>query len=153
MTEIKRAKILKFNSEKCVGCLECEKACSQVHFKCDDGGEKSAIRIHEKDGSFQMHVCNQNGLCIDMCPVGAIERMPNGTVILNKNICVGCQACVAFCPLGAMKRSASRIEPFKCISCGACVRACPEDALELVEVDIEEIKQIVFNNYGGANHG
>ena len=26
-------KILKFHPEKCKGCLECEKACSQVHFK------------------------------------------------------------------------------------------------------------------------
>jgi len=42
-------KILKFHPEKCDGGLRCEKACSQIHFKSDEGGEKSAIKIF-KDG-------------------------------------------------------------------------------------------------------
>ncbi len=141
------AKILKFYPEKCKGCLECEKACSMVHFRTDEGGEKSAIKILKKNDSYVMHVCNQNGLCIDMCPVGALTRMPNGTVILNKAVCIGCQACVGFCPIGAMRRASVSITPFKCIACGKCVEACPEKALELVEAKLEGIKQIVFHDY------
>jgi Fe-S-cluster-containing hydrogenase component 2 len=142
-------KILRFYNEKCDGCKECEKACSQIHFKTDDGGDKSAIRIlKDKNGKYKMHVCDQRGLCIDMCPVGALTRKKNGVVWLDKNVCVGCQACVGFCPIGAMQKSNARIEPFKCISCGACVRACPTGALELVDVNIADIKQVVYHKQG-----
>ena len=149
MEKAKTVKILKFHPEKCKGCKECEKACSMVHFKTNEGGDKSAIRILKDGNSYKMHVCDQRGLCLDMCPVGALTRRKNGVVFLDKNKCIGCQACVGFCPIGAMRKSDVRIEPFKCISCGACVRACPENALELVEKKINEIEEVVFHSLGG----
>lgn len=142
------AKVLKFYPEKCNGCLECEKACSQVHFKTKEDGEKSAIRILKKDNQYQMHVCDQRGLCLDICPVGALTRRKNGIVWLDKNTCIGCQACVGFCPIGAMKKSTARIEPFKCISCGSCAHACPENALELVEKNIDGIREVIYHKQG-----
>lgn len=148
MAELKTVKVLKFHPEKCKGCLECEKACSQVHFKTKEGGDKSAIKIKKTDKGFEMNVCDQRGLCLDMCPVGALYRKKNGVIWLDKNICIGCQACVGFCPTNAMRKSEARIEPFKCISCGACVRACPEDALELVEEKIDEIQEVVYHKLG-----
>jgi len=45
-------------------------------------------------------------------------------------------------------KSEARIEPFKCISCGACVRVCPTGALELVEVNIEDVKEVVYYKQG-----
>lgn len=141
-------KILKFHPEKCNGCLECERACSMIHFKTKNGGEQSAIRIFKKGNGYRMHVCDHRGLCLDMCPVGALTRKKNGIVWLDKNICIGCQACVGFCPIGAMKKSDAGIEPFKCISCGACVRACTENALELVKKNIDDIKEVVYHKQG-----
>lgn len=141
-------KTLKFYPEKCNVCLECENACSMIHFKTKNGGEQSAIHIFKKGSSYQIHVCDQRGLCLDMCPVGALMRKKNGIVWLDKNTCIGCQACVGFCPIGAMRKSVMRIEPFKCISCGACVRACPEGALELVERQIDDIKEVVYHKQG-----
>ena len=67
-------KILKFHPEKCDGGLACERACSKVHFESDEGGNKSAIRILKDGNSYGMHVCDQRGLCLDMCPVGARTR-------------------------------------------------------------------------------
>ena len=141
-------KILKFYPEKCDGSDECMKACSNVHFKNDDGGQWSAINIVKNADGYNMEVCNHCGLCIDMCPVQALRRLPNGNVILNTKICVGCQACVAFCPRGVMRKAEDRMEPFKCISCGACVRACPEDALSLVEMDIADLEEEVYAQQG-----
>jgi len=61
MDHPKTVKILKFHTEKCNGCLECEKACSQVHFKTKDGGEKSAIRIIKKTRDIRcMYVINED---------------------------------------------------------------------------------------------
>jgi len=148
MSEKKTVKVLKFDSSKCKGCLECMKACSKIHFKTDEGGEKSAIQITKQKGKYKMNVCDQRGLCLDMCPVGALYRRKNGIIWLDKDTCIGCQACVGFCPTNSMRKSKSRIEPFKCISCGACVRACPENALELVEEEIDDIKQVVYHKLG-----
>jgi Fe-S-cluster-containing hydrogenase component 2 len=148
MDQPTQVKILKFHPEKCKGCLECEKACSQVHFKTKEGGEKSAIRIIKTPTGYSMHVCDQRGLCLDMCPVGALTRRKTGVVWLDKDVCIGCQACVGFCPIGAMRKADARIEPFKCISCGSCVKACPEKAIELVSVNIADIKQVVHHKLG-----
>jgi len=145
-----KVKILKFHPERCTGCLKCEEACSKVLFKTKEGREGSAIHIIKEGNSYSMNVCNQCGLCIDLCTVGALERKKNGVVWLNVDKCVGCQACVAFCPIDAMRQNTSlRLEPFKCISCGTCVRVCPEKALELIEVDVEEVKKIVYHKLGG----
>lgn len=148
MVKANTVKVLRFHPSKCKECKECEKACSNIHFKTDEGGEKSAIRIIKSGKSYKMHVCDQRGLCLDMCPVGALTRKKNGVVWLDKKICIGCQACVGFCPIGAMRKADVRIEPFKCISCGACVRACPENALELVEEKIDEIQEVVYHKLG-----
>ncbi len=154
MDQSHKVKVLRFHPEKCTGCLTCEKACSQVHFKTNTGGNQSAIRILKTKTGYHMHVCDQRGLCIDMCPVGAISRRKNGVVWLEKSICIGCQACVAFCPIGAMRKTDIHLEPFKCISCGSCVRACPTQALELEERRIEDVTQIVYHKLGGeSNHG
>jgi len=45
--------------------------------------------------------CNTCGECIEVCPVAAIEKSPNG-VIVNPISCVGCGICVPTCPLGAI---------------------------------------------------
>ena len=105
MEQSKKVKILKFHPEKCDGERGCEKACSQVHFKSDEGGEKSALRIIKDGNSYKMHVCDQRGLCLDMCPVEALKRKKNGVVLLDKKTCIGVQACVGFCPIGAMGKS------------------------------------------------
>ena len=148
MKDAETVKILTFHAEKCKGCLECMKACSQIHFKTDEGSEKSAIQISKKNGSYIMKACDQCGLCLDLCPVGALTRKKNGVVWLDKKICIGCQACVGFCPTNSMRKAKNHIEPFKCISCGACVRACPENALELVEKQVQLIKKTVYHKLG-----
>jgi len=148
ISQAETVKIIKFEPEKCKECLECERACSKVHFGTEDGGKMSAIRIIKENSSLRMTNCNQCGLCIDVCPVEALSRRPNGVVWLNKNLCVACESCVGFCPGEGMRKAPGHLIPFKCISCGACVRACPESALKLEEVRLQEIKQVVYHRLG-----
>ncbi len=143
-------KIIKFDASKCDECRSCERACSNLHFKHEKGGQWSAIRIIKKNGSPEMSNCNHCGLCIDMCPVLALKRSPRGTVLLNRKICVGCQSCVAFCPKQVMRRAEGDLVPFKCISCGACVRACPKGALSLEEVRIADVSEEVYAKWGSC---
>jgi carbon-monoxide dehydrogenase iron sulfur subunit len=147
---MKTVKILVFHPELCEGDLACERACSKVqYFKSDEGGEKAALRITKtKEGKYECTVCNQCGLCVDLCPVQALRRVKSGAVTLNKALCVGCQACVAFCPTQVMRKARGHIVPFKCISCGKCVEACPNHALELVDVNLEDIEREVYAKHG-----
>ena len=143
-------KIINFYPEKCTGCMKCEEACSLALFKNREGREASAIHIIKKGDSFTSNVCNQCGLCIDVCSVGAIKRLKNNIVWIDPKICIGCQACVAFCPIDAMRQNTTlRLEPFKCISCGQCIKACPEDALDFKELPVDEVKKIVYYKQGG----
>lgn len=126
-------KVVSTKAELCIGCKACEDACSKVLFK-EQNPEKSAIRVTEmEDEGYEINVCNQCGECIDICPVEAIYRAKNGTVMINKEKCVGCFACVGFCPIGAMCQHKDYVEPFKCIACGACTRECPTEAIFLEE--------------------
>jgi anaerobic carbon-monoxide dehydrogenase iron sulfur subunit len=141
-------KIIKFHPEKCKGHHDCERACSKVMHGNEKGGKWSAIRIIKTDNRYEMTNCNHCGLCIDVCPVQALKRLPSGVVVLNKNACVGCLSCVAFCPTHVMRRAPELVVPHKCISCGSCVKACTEGALELVEVPISEVEEIVYHKQG-----
>jgi len=123
-------KFLKTNQSACKGVRACEKACARTFFKTEDSA-KSAIRVTEKDGAFEINVCNQCGQCIEICPVQALYRNKMGVVLLDKKKCVGCLMCVGFCPTLSMRHHPDQTEPFKCVACGTCAKACPERALEI----------------------
>ena len=39
--------------------------------------------------------------CIAVCPVSCIYQQPNGVVLHNKDVCIGCGYCFYACPFGA----------------------------------------------------
>lgn len=125
-------KYLKTNQSACRGVRACEKVCAKTFFKTEDPA-KSAIRVSEKEGGFEINVCNQCGQCIEVCPVEALYRNKQGVVMLDKKKCVGCLMCVGFCPTLSMRFHKDQAEPFKCVACGACAKACPQGALEIAE--------------------
>lgn len=114
----------------CTGCRICESICSKLYFKEEDR-EKSAIKIEEKDGVYEIITCTQCGECVHICPVQAIERRKN-TIFINKKECIHCLSCVGFCPEGSMGHHGDVEAPFKCISCGSCVKECREEAIYML---------------------
>jgi ferredoxin len=125
-------KYLKTYPEKCTQCHSCEETCAFTFFK-EKNFVKSCIKITDEIGSVQIGVCNQCGKCIEMCQPQAISINPQGVVVINKKLCIGCLICVAECPCKVMRYYPEHKTPFKCIACGACVGKCPTGALELVK--------------------
>ena len=40
--------------------------------------------------------------CTEVCPTGASVKMDDGTIQIDKEACIGCQACVSACPYGCL---------------------------------------------------
>lgn len=95
--------------QRCVGCTACQVSCkmengapignfrSRVNF-ADVGDYPVAKRY------FLPLLCNHCEMapCLEPCPVpGATYRAEDGTVRVDRNLCIGCGKCVDACPYGA----------------------------------------------------
>ncbi len=88
--------------------------------------------------------CLGLGSCVKVCPVDAIEKLPNGLVRVHTDICIGCQKCVTTCPTGVLKMIPESFDYLVacnstdkgglvksycssgCIGCNICVKKSPE---------------------------
>ena len=114
-----------FNVSKCRGYGECVKACVEENNQ-DRKTHIAYIRIHEhrngqidfshSDDEFAHEVpaaghfyigtqCMQcdKPPCVDVCPVKATWREPDGIVVVDYNWCIGCRYCMAACPYDARR--------------------------------------------------
>ncbi len=109
-----------FNISKCRGYLECVKACVLENNQ-DRSTDIRYIRIHEMpQGPFDMERATddfyhevpaaghlyvgtqcfhcENPPCVDVCPVQATWKEPDGIVVVDYDWCIGCRYCQAACP-------------------------------------------------------
>ncbi len=114
-----------FNVSKCRGYGECVKACVAENNQ-DRSTHMAYIRIHEHTngqldfsestdefahevpaaGHFYIGTqCMQcdNPPCVDVCPVKATWKEPDGIVVVDYNWCIGCRYCMAACPYDARR--------------------------------------------------
>ncbi|MBI3997012.1 MAG: 4Fe-4S dicluster domain-containing protein [Candidatus Omnitrophica bacterium] len=79
--------------------------------------------------------------CVSVCPVAALQQLPNGVVMYRKERCIGCRYCMFACPFGIPKfewEASLDPEIGKCQFCAqhavftgpACAQACPTGALK-----------------------
>lgn len=155
---------------RCVGCRSCEAACNAEQnlptpekpftdtgvFENDEHGRQrrtddtcyTVVNRYEVEGIdhplFRKFQCNhcQEPACVSSCFVNAYTKTPEGAVIYNPDVCVGCRTCMIACPFYVPTfKYSSAFEPriMKCIFCydtrlkdgrpPACVEACPQEAL------------------------
>ena len=97
-------------------------------------------------GFFVPKLCNHcdNPPCVQVCPVGATFKSPDGVVLVDSDYCVGCRYCIQACPYGARFLHPVTKTAEKCTFCyhrivkgqqPACVEACPTQARVFGELD------------------
>jgi len=155
----------------CIGCKACEVACKQWNQLPMDGllwEGSSYDNTHTLSATTWRHVtfselpgaggaggqtswlmmsdvckhCAHAG-CLEACPTGAIIRTEFNTVVVQQDVCNGCNYCVPSCPYGVIEVNMSREggdgKAHKCTLCydrltdglePACAKACPTDSIQ-----------------------
>ena len=145
-----------FDMTRCVGCRACQVACKDKNnleigtilrtAKTYEVGEFPKVNMYNYAST-----CNhcENPACVAACPVGAMYKAEDGTVLHDVDMCVGCQACIKACPYSVPQFVAEQSKVRKCDGCAAlrakgenpvCVDACPSRALDFGDVEALKAK-------------
>jgi Fe-S-cluster-containing dehydrogenase component len=167
---------------RCIGCRRCEAACNkannlpppEVPFddksvfeekRRPDAGAYTVVNRYKdpKTGrpvyvKIQCMHCEEPA-CASACLVGALRKTPEGPVVYNESVCIGCRYCMSACPFYIP--AFEYFDPLspairKCFMCyqrlsegeiPACATECPMEALtfgrrsELLELARERIRK------------
>ncbi len=152
------------DATRCVGCRKCEAACNVVnglprpekpfddltvieHRRRTSAEAFTVVNRFQADGGgppvFVKKQCNHclEPACVSACFVKALTKSPQGPVVYNADLCVGCRYCMIACPFDIPAYEYHKVlEPriTKCTLCyprllegklPGCVEACPTEAL------------------------
>ncbi|MBI2900124.1 MAG: 4Fe-4S dicluster domain-containing protein [Planctomycetes bacterium] len=155
-----------FDISKCIGCGSCVRACEREnnvpphHFRTwieryrvfgedrvlvdspnggHDGFEPDPSGEVARKAFFVPKICNHCEFtpCVQLCPVGASYRTPDGVVLVDVKRCIGCGYCVQACPYGSRFLNPDGHVASKCTMCyhritkgmrPTCVEMCPTGA-------------------------
>lgn len=170
---------------RCIGCRRCEGACNEANhlpppripfdeeavfeekrrpYVADAQSYTVVNRYRDPkrgDPVYRKAQCMhcEEPACVSACLVGAMKKSPEGPVIYNEDICIGCRYCITACPFYIPAYEYS--EPLtpkvqKCFMCyhriqkglaPACAEVCPVEALtfgkrsDLIKVARERINK------------
>jgi carbon-monoxide dehydrogenase iron sulfur subunit len=137
-----------FRPERCLLCLSCVLACqmktaglSDVSRIEKDQKPGQSLKVSFSRGTPWVWKCQQcqNAPCTEACFTGGLHLdQESGTVIQDREACVGCGSCVLACPIEGVGFEPGEHRPDKCDACRdedipACVRACQSRALVYAE--------------------
>ncbi|MGH7773128.1 MAG: 4Fe-4S dicluster domain-containing protein [Candidatus Binatia bacterium] len=139
-----------FDATKCIGCRQCVQACK-------DWNDHPRTTLYEITSTnwITMEPPVLEGLsplwgrnscmhcefpmCAAVCPVEAITKYEEGPVVINQDVCIGCEYCIYACPWGVISNDDIKHKASKCTMCSDrvsenkspfCVQACPVEALD-----------------------
>lgn len=167
---------------RCMGCRRCEAACAEANnlpspeISIEDKSvfEKKrnpdaktytvVNRYYEErwlgEPEYRKIQCNhcEEPACVSACLVGALKKSPEGPVIYNEKVCIGCRYCIISCPFYIPNyeyTNAFHPKVQKCFMCyhkitkgevPACSGVCPVEAItfgkrsQLIKIARERIK-------------
>ncbi|MGK7313517.1 MAG: 4Fe-4S dicluster domain-containing protein [Candidatus Longimicrobiales bacterium M2_2A_002] len=138
----------------CTGCETCVAACKEENGLGPDRLRTGQASIHALSSTRYTTVLRRPGdvyvkqqcrhclepACVSACLVGAMQKTPEGPVVYDSELCMGCRYCMVACPYSIPRYDWDEPVPYvrKCDMCvdrlragdrPACVEACPEGAL------------------------
>ena len=138
----------------CTGDMSCISACKETYKTGEDypwrwkrsntdlSAERWTTILKRNNHHIRKH-CRHclHPACVSACLVGALQKTPEGPIIYDGNLCMGCRYCMMACPFDIPRYLWSEPIPYvrKCIMCydlikngkldqPACTKACPEKA-------------------------
>ena len=154
---VKSGKAVLVDTSKCVGCWWCYAACKKAHnlpetIKPDrenppelDTHVWTTLNTMKYHDTWLYAKCQcmhcEEPACAVACPVGALQKTPEGPVVYDATKCFGCRYCMVACPFGVPDFEWEDPTPWirKCDFCAdrlaeglepACVDACTSGALK-----------------------
>ena len=165
----------------CIGCRSCEAACSTVNHLPPPAvplSDPSAFEKKRRTTDKQLTVVNRyvpaggkkqavyrklqcmhcnEPCCASVCFVKAFTKTPEGPVLYNPDVCVGCRYCVMACPYSALgyeydNPTSPRV--MRCTMCydrikqnlqPACAEACPTGAIKLNDRGVHYVEAAECN--------
>jgi len=154
------------DTSKCTGCRGCQVACKQwnglpaekTQFFGGDGYQNpkdlsgktfTLVFFKERDEEnlrwlFRKHQCMQCTIasCVNVCPVKALSKHPDGYTVRDRGKCIGCGLCVANCPFKIPRINEEDKKADSCRFCRdrvennlipACAKTCPSGAIQFGE--------------------
>lgn len=127
--------------DRCIGCYSCEINCKvendialgeQWNKVVDRGPYGTFPNLEEYWLPVMCQQC-ENAPCIEVCPTGASYRDEDGVVLIDTELCIGCQSCMMACPYGVRSLNTAENVVEKCTLCRhlvdegkepACVAKC-----------------------------
>jgi Fe-S-cluster-containing dehydrogenase component len=115
----------------------------EVTVDSPEGGIHGFPRASEEEdllrSFFVPKLCNHCDYppCVQVCPVGATFKTPDGVILVDSDYCIGCRYCIQACPYGARYLDPRTNTADKCTFCyhritkglqPACVEVCPTQA-------------------------
>jgi Fe-S-cluster-containing dehydrogenase component len=134
-------KALVIDLDRCIGCFGCEVSCKQENGVALDLNWNKVLSVGptgtfpDVEQYFLPTVCQEcaHPPCVDVCPTGASYKRADGTVLIDKEKCIGCRYCMMACPYGVRNFNKAEKVVEKCTLCvqltdtggqPACVKAC-----------------------------
>jgi len=136
-------RIVTIDPKKCVGCRNCEYACSNNSAGfCDNKESNMKVNVYAQERAVVPMTCLhcEDAWCMQVCPAGAISRdEKTNAVIIDPTRCAGCKMCVLACPYGNIHFDKVKQVSRKCDLCGGeepnCVKHCIGGALSFEEIE------------------
>jgi len=138
------SKAVLYDATKCIGCRACQVACKQWNELPAEATTNTGT--YENPPKLSAYTFTKISFTELACPVGALQKTPDGPVVYDDNKCFGCRYCMVVCPFGIPNFEWDKPLPWirKCTFCAdrqggglkpACVTTCPSGALEFGERD------------------
>ena len=158
MSKSKRLGLI-VDQERCIGCEACSVACriennsTDFWIKVETQGtsvkDTPVGRFPDLTLNFLPRLCNhcENPPCVDSCPEDALQKRNDGIVILDQDLCTGCQACLDACPYNIIVFDENNKLAEKCNLCAHrvdkglepfCVLCCEAQALHFGDLNDPE---------------